>query len=579
MKLGTKLFLAMGTLALLLVIIGAFSLLQMQNINDNTTEIADNWLPSVIQAEEMNAAVIKYRNQELQHVLATTLKEKESYTRQMKQEEKSFADYAESYRRNLLNPEGRRQFEEVMSLWGQYLKLHESAAELSRQNKMEEALAVLNGENRELYQELTVRVLALVKRNTDGAEAANTEADEAYGQSRSLVIGLLVVAILLAMGLAVLIIRNTLRQLGKDPAELAVLAKDVAGGKLDIDKDAKAVGVYAEILTMVESLKQNIENAQHESARAQEESRKAREAMEQADAASKDAQAKRDGMLRAADRLEEVAGIVSSASTELSAQIEQSDRGASEQASRVTETAAAMNQMNATVVEVARNAGNASEMSTSTRNKAEKGADVVREAVTSIREVQEVSLALKEDMVKLNENARAISQIMAVISDIADQTNLLALNAAIEAARAGDAGRGFAVVADEVRNLAEKTMASTTDVGNAIKAIQDSTAKSMNQVDNAVNRIEQATDLATRSGEALEEIVSMVDATADQVRAIATASEQQSASSEEINRSIAQVNTIASETAQAMQEAAKAVLDLAGQAQVLSTLIEDMKSA
>ena len=126
-----------------------------------------------------------------------------------------------------------------------------------------------------------------------------------------------------------------------------------------------------------------------------------------------------------------------------------------------------------------------------------------------------MSLDLKEDMTQLNEHAQDITRIMGVISDIADQTNLLALNAAIEAARAGEAGRGFAVVADEVRKLAEKTMASTQDVGNAIKAIQESTVKSTESVDKAVEQIEQATEFANQSGSALEEIVATVEATAD----------------------------------------------------------------
>jgi Methyl-accepting chemotaxis protein len=141
---------------------------------------------------------------------------------------------------------------------------------------------------------------------------------------------------------------------------------------------------------------------------------------------------------------------------------------------------------------------------------------------------------------------------MNVISDIADQTNLLALNAAIEAARAGEAGRGFAVVADEVRKLAEKTLASTQDVGNAIAAIQDSTAKSVGDMDKAVGQVELATDFANQSGKALEEIVSTVEATADQVNAIAEASGQQSAASEEINHSIDNVTQVARQTADAM---------------------------
>ncbi len=358
-------------------------------------------------------------------------------------------------------------------------------------------------------------------------------------------------------------------------------AETVAGGDLDCTLDVQRsdeIGALAEALrVMVSNLKTHIEAARQESERAREESAKAHAAMTQAEAAGREAQAKTASMLNAAGKLEEVAGIVSSASAELSAQIGQSERGAAEQAARVTETATAMEEMNSTVLEVARNAGTASEASATTRNKAESGAQVVEQAVNGIREVQRQSLALKEDMAALGQNAQAINQIMGVISDIADQTNLLALNAAIEAARAGEAGRGFAVVADEVRKLAEKTMASTTDVGNAIRGIQQSADKSMAQVDATVKTIEEVTVYAGQSGKALEEIVLMVDNTADQVRAIATASEQQSASSEEINQSIVQVNTIAGETARAMQEAAKAVSDLAAQAQVLAGLIENMK--
>jgi len=174
---------------------------------------------------------------------------------------------------------------------------------------------------------------------------------------------------------------------------------------------------------------------------------------------------------------------------------------------------------------------------------------------------------------------------MNVISDIADQTNLLALNAAIEAARAGDAGRGFAVVADEVRKLAEKTMTATQEVGAAIRGIQDGARKNMDNVDRAVHTVEEATRLAHRSGEALQEIVELVDTATDQVRSIATASEEQSATSEEINRSIEDINRsiedinrISSETADAMRQSAQAVGELASQTQSLRALIEKMKA-
>ncbi len=386
------------------------------------------------------------------------------------------------------------------------------------------------------------------------------------------------ITLLVMLGVIFLLVRSAVRPINY----LADTARIIAGGNLKHPIEDSRFGGELKILStslknMIASLIEGIDKAQALSEEAKEHSRKAQAAMEQAEAASKEAQGKTESMLEAADKLEQVAQVVSSASTELSAQIEQSGRGAGQQASVAADTATAMEEMTATVLEVAKNASTASEVSGQTRHKAEEGAAIVHKSVESIRQVQSESLALKDAMAELSQHAQSISQIMSVISDIADQTNLLALNAAIEAARAGEAGRGFAVVADEVRKLAEKTMASTIDVGNAIKAIQDSAGKSMAQVDKAVEVIEETTTYASQSGEALREIVTMADQTAAQVQGIAAASEQQSAASEEINRSVGQVNTIASETARAMEEASRAVSDLAQQAQSLTGLIEAMK--
>lgn len=426
---------------------------------------------------------------------------------------------------------------------------------------------------------LAVSISTIENKAVELSENATRNVEDANARANMYIILILSVALIVGVATTILLSRNVIRQLGKDPGVLAAIADRVAGGDFEVDDGSPHVGVYGNLIKMVAMLKTKIDEVRQQSEHAQQASVKAQEAMVKAQEAGADAQAKRDGMLKAAVRLEEVAGIVSAASTELASQIELSEQGAAEQAARVTETATAMEEMNSTVLEVARNAGAASEVSSSTRERAEQGAQAVQEVVSGIRDVQDASLALKSDMGKLAENAQAISRIMAVISDIADQTNLLALNAAIEAARAGEAGRGFAVVADEVRKLAEKTMASTTDVGNAIKAIQSSAAKSMEQVDLTVDNIGKVTEMAIHSGEALHEIVSMVDNAADQVRGIAAASEQQSASSEEINKSIAQVNSIAGEMASAMREAAQAVSDLAHQASVLSGLIDDMKRA
>ena len=392
-------------------------------------------------------------------------------------------------------------------------------------------------------------------------------------------LGFLAVLLLVVVPFSLLLLRSITRPL----AQVTSLARAVAGGNLDVDihptgRDEVAV-LEEGLRDMVGKLKTLIREAQQKSQEADNAAHAAQTAQTEAEQAGAEARARSAALMEAANRLEEVAHVVSSASTQLSAQIEQADRGAVESAQRLAEAATAMNQMNATVQEVAKNASDASQVSAEARARAASGADIVGQALSSIDQVQAVSLELKEDMTRLDAHAQSISRIMGVISDIADQTNLLALNAAIEAARAGEAGRGFAVVADEVRKLAEKTMTATKDVGSAIQAIQESADKSVVGMDNALKEVQTATGFASQSGEALQQIVSHVEAAADQVRAIAAASEEQSSASEEINQSIVQVNAIAAQTTEAMHQAAAAVTHLTEQAQRLQELINEMQQS
>ncbi|PKN08748.1 MAG: chemotaxis protein [Deltaproteobacteria bacterium HGW-Deltaproteobacteria-8] len=395
--------------------------------------------------------------------------------------------------------------------------------------------------------------------------------------------GILVAAVVIAlvMGALGLLFGRTL---ATPLLQTANFARTVADGDLAAVLQVKRsdeIGVVADALrSMVVSLNGKIHEADQKSVEAAEQARLAGIATDEANAAKAQAErAKAEGMMQAATQLEHVVEIISSASEELSAQVEQSSRGTEVQSQRVAETAAAMEEMNATVLEVARNASQAADSSGNARAKALEGAKVVAQVVGGIKTIQDVSLTMKTDMGVLGKQAEGIGQIMEVISDIADQTNLLALNAAIEAARAGDAGRGFAVVADEVRKLAEKTQTATKEVGDAISGIQLGTRKNLENVERAVVTVEQATDLANKSGEALQEIVHLVEVSTDQVRSIATASVEQTAASEEINQSIEDISRISSETADAMNQSAQAVGELASQAQTLRRLIGEMKSA
>ncbi|MDR1241237.1 MAG: methyl-accepting chemotaxis protein [Deltaproteobacteria bacterium] len=367
------------------------------------------------------------------------------------------------------------------------------------------------------------------------------------------------------------------KRLARPIKEVTAFSRAVAEGNLNASLQTKAtdeVGTLAaSMLRMVENLKDRIAESEQKGREAVEQGRKAQEAMVEANEARESAEAGHKAILEAADQIDQVVNRLSAATEQLSAHIEQSGRGTETQRERVSRSATAMAEMNSTVMEVAKNAGIAAEGSDRARAKAAQGADIVQNSVRSINAVQEDTDKLRMNMENLGRQAESISTIMTVISDIADQTNRLALNAAIEAARAGEAGRGFAVVADEVRKLAEKTMAATKEVGNAIGGVQAGTRQSIAAVEQTTGNLNTATGLVQESGAALAGIVEEVSATAAQVSSIATAAEEQSAASEEISHSLEEINRMADENASAMRQSARAVSDLAQQSQELRTLV------
>ncbi len=268
-------------------------------------------------------------------------------------------------------------------------------------------------------------------------------------------------------------------------------------------------------------------------------------------------------MLDTAGQADDLAAQLSTASQELAVQVEQTTAGAQTQNEMTNEVSVAMLQMESTVTEIARNATDASTSANCMKQNAIQGEKVVNDVIEAIETVRTRAVVVDENVRILGTQAENIGQIMTVITDIADQTNLLALNAAIEAARAGEAGRGFAVVADEVRKLAEKTMDATHEVGDAVQAIQDGTRKNIDAVKKATEAIDSSTDLAAEAGKALRDILDGAEATTDQIQSIATASEEQATTNNQINRSVANVHEVATEIAEAMNGSTAAVTELA----------------
>ena len=584
MRLIVKLGLSFFFITLVLLAMSGMSIKNISAMNKRFIEIDTSLLPSLIELQEMHLKFWIIRSDVLALISQTSPTEIERYSSNITSTMDSIRENHDRYFTIVGESEDQHHvaakelIEKIDAISRKLNTVRKEILAFVQCEERGEAISIFEKKYTPLFNSLEPlyeELMALTKSDSKqvSAEAVATGENAvkgAYALSAAAVFFSIIVSLVLS--------RSIKHQLGKDPGELQAVASRVAAGDYDIhDANSDSVGVYASIVSMVQALKTHIERAQRESLAAQEQSAKATEALRQTEAANIEAQNKSEALRMAAARLQEVARVVSTATARLAAQIEQSDKGARETSGRLGEAASAMQQMNATVQEVARNASVASQASTETRAKAENGSEIVKRSLRSIDQVHQASMTLKGDMAQLHEHTQNINRIMGVISDIADQTNLLALNAAIEAARAGDAGRGFAVVADEVRKLAEKTMASTHDVANAIKAIQSSATQSMDSVDKAARQIEEANTYASQSGAALSDIVATVEGTADQVNAIAAASEQQSAASDEVSRAITQISEMSRQTSAAMREAADAVAELAGQTQNLMDLMSSMQ--
>jgi len=273
----------------------------------------------------------------------------------------------------------------------------------------------------------------------------------------------------------------------------------------------------------------------------------------------------------AVDRLNQVAEALTNEIGQVKDQVVQASEN-------LTETATAMEEMNCTVLEVARNAEEAARASMTVQEEAASGTHAMEKTVHDMQEVQTRSLSLKEDMSALDSHARDIGEVLTIIRDIADQTNLLALNADIKAARAGEAGRGLAAVADEVRKLAEKTMNATREVDDVISAIQAGTDKSAQTVQNTVEAIDTVAGQARQSGEALAHITNLAENSSSQVQAIAAAATEQSAASEEINRNVGNVSALSDSITRSMESATAEVEEMLKQAQTISDVLERIRA-
>ncbi|WP_341523317.1 methyl-accepting chemotaxis protein [Pseudomonas sp. G.S.17] len=273
------------------------------------------------------------------------------------------------------------------------------------------------------------------------------------------------------------------------------------------------------------------------------------------------------------------AGIeqLASSAHSLSAVTEQTNREVSSQQQETEQVATAMNQMTATVHDVARNAEEAALAAQTADNKVDSGQSVVRQSLQRIEQLATSATSASDSIESLSAEIQNIGTVLGVIKSVAEQTNLLALNAAIEAARAGEQGRGFAVVADEVRALAKRTQQSTEEIERLVGSLQNGAQASVTQIRSSAELVKLAVSDVLQTESALGSIAAAVSMIQQMNQQIAAAAEEQTSVAEEINRSVTSIRASADQSALAMRGNAASSIELASLGMELKGMVGHFK--
>jgi methyl-accepting chemotaxis protein len=427
--------------ALVLVLaaaVGGTALLALARVDQRAGQLEDKWLTGVGLLSELRSVVVEMREMEVKHSRTDDKSYHTEYEDKISTGDKAVAKTWAAYKA-LGEAEGEKALQDKLDkAYTGYQKFSKQVQALGREKKQSDAADISDGASAMAFDETVSALQALSKFNFDGGKAASDGVTRTYRTARTTVMALLAAALVLGAGLATLITRRLLAQLGGEPTAAVHLARAVAGGDLSSTIHVKP-GDNASLMACLRDMQQGLADAV----------RQVRTGSEGVATASSE---------------------IASGNQDLSQRTEQ-------QASALQSTASTMDQLGHTVRHNADNARQANDLAQGAADVAKRGGDVVGQVVHTMRGIQDSS--------------RKIADIIGTIDGIAFQTNILALNAAVEAARAGEQGRGFAVVASEVRSLAQRSAEAAKEIKTLINASVERVEQGTSLVDQAGQTMEE----------------------------------------------------------------------------------------
>ncbi|WP_409525199.1 methyl-accepting chemotaxis protein [Nitrincola sp. MINF-07-Sa-05] len=490
MKVGVRLMGGFMVVLILMVMVSAIGVTRMGNLNENLRLIVDDLFPKTVWAEHILAGVDVVAQSSRNMLLLDNPADINEQRERIMQARKDIAGYIEHLQSTITSDTGIRKMNALNDARQAYIAGVDSILSAIDTDDRSGAIAFLYGEFREAEDHYMATIEDIIEYQISLMEQGGAEAAVTYETARTLLIGMTIVAFVLALLIALWIARSITRPIG----EAVKVAQSLADGdmmvNINVDSKDETGQLLAAMQTMVGKLSQII------------------------------------GDVRGS------ADSLSSASEEVSATAQSMSQASSEQAASVEETSASVEQMGASINQNTENAKVTEGIASKAALEANQGGEAVKQTVSAMK---------------------TIADKIGIIDDIAYQTNLLALNAAIEAARAGEHGKGFAVVAAEVRKLAERSQVAAQEIGEVAKSsvgLAEEAGKLLEEIVPGINRTsdlvqeiaaasqEQSTG-ANQINTAMEQLNQITQQNASSSEELAATAEEMSGQAEQLQQLMA----------------------------------------
>ncbi|MGP9802978.1 methyl-accepting chemotaxis protein [Rheinheimera sp. NSM] len=529
-----RLLAAFGALALLLTITGLFSLQSISKVRAQADFVETAVVPGVAGIGSLGTIINQNRALTLRLLLSLDITQEGETFDTIKKLREEIVSIEKPYEDSIFDSQERVIFGQYQTSRQKYFNLQEQALELLLKEELGAAQDLLDQIN-PISTEIAQQLAQLASINHKAAEEARQSSITTYENARWAVIALIIVAIVIAAGIAIMISRSV-----NQPLARAVLsARYIADGDLTQPLTVDGSDELTELAQALQQMQQKL----------------------------------RDAISHIASSSNQLA----SAAEELNVVTDESAKALQLQNDEVQQAATAITEMSSAVDEVAGTALQTSEASSQSATLAKDGTQKV---VQTRSVIEKMNADVRQSTAVINtlaEKVSSINQVLEVIRNVADQTNLLALNAAIEAARAGEAGRGFAVVADEVRSLAHRTQTSTGEIEQMIQQVQSSAKEAVNAMQLISSNADNAQNVVKLAADALELIAENIMAISDQNHVIAGAAEEQSKVAREIDRNIVTISDLAAQTAAGSNQTTASATELSRLAIELNELVGKFK--